>query len=188
MYPAREGFYKVSNASYDLQLRAAGADPVRFKPMSSRVKSWILRTNRVVRAPHIELGELGERKAVDCLKSLHHYRIVATNYRVTLGRGLGGRKVTGEVDIVAYDGETLVFVEVKTRASDELAAPESAVNLRKQRQIARTARRYREMMRLVDEPYRYDVITLVRQGSNFNVDLHKGYFDDSVFRRARFFA
>ena len=45
-----------------------------------------------------------------------------------------------EIDLVAYDGPTVCFVEVKTRASDRFAAPEANVDLRKQRQVTRAAR------------------------------------------------
>ncbi|HYL98451.1 MAG TPA: YraN family protein [Blastocatellia bacterium] len=155
--------------------------------MRASVKRLTSRPKRAVRAPHLDLGERGEREALQFLKRQYGYRIAVTNFRVALGRGLGGKKITGEIDIIAYDGETLVFVEVKTRTSDEVAAPQSAVGLRKQRQIVRAGRRYREMMRIVDEPYRYDVVTLVRKGVDFNIELLKGYFDDGIFQRARFF-
>src|ERR1051325_6074854 len=101
---------------------------------------------RATRAAHLELGERGEAAAREHLNRNEGYEIVATNFLVPLGRGLGGQKLTGEIDIVAYDGAALVFVEVKTRSSDEFAAPERAVDLRKRRQIARSARRYRHLM------------------------------------------
>ena len=138
------------------------------------------------RAAHLELGRRGEAAALAYLKRRHGYEIVATNFLVPLGRSLAGRKLTGEIDIVAYDGPVLVFVEVKTRSSDEFAAPERAVDLRKQRQIARAARRYRRLMNVAGEVYRYDVVTVVAQGGE-RVELLRGYFDDRVFRRGRFF-
>lgn len=139
------------------------------------------------RAAHLELGRHGEAAALAYLKRRHGYEIVATNFLVPLGRGLTGRKLTGEIDIVAYDGPVLVFVEVKTRSSDEFAAPERAVDLRKQRQIARAARRYRRLMNVAGETYRYDVVTVIAHGGSEQVELLRGYFDDRVFRRGRFF-
>ena len=69
--------------------------------------------------------------------------------------------VQAEIDIVAYEGETLCFVEVKTRASDRFAAPETNVDLRKQRQITRAARVYRRILGLASTPHRYDVISVL---------------------------
>ncbi|HJQ22733.1 MAG TPA: YraN family protein [Blastocatellia bacterium] len=146
-----------------------------------------LRAGRVRRAAHLELGERGEALARDYLKHNEGYEIVLTNFRVPLGRSLAGQKLTGEIDLVAYDGATLCFVEVKTRSSDEFAAPERAVDLRKQRQIARAARRYRQLMNVTAEAYRYDVVTVVARADGLRVELLRGYFDDGVFRRSRFF-
>src|SRR5215207_1794092 len=115
---------------------------------------------RAARAAHLELGERGERVAMEYLRE-EGFDIIATNYRVPLGRSSGGQKVTGEIDIIAYDDGMLVFVEVKTRTSDELVAPERAVDFRKQRQIARAARRYRRLMKVAHEPHRYDVVTVI---------------------------
>src|ERR671912_230858 len=72
-----------------------------------------------------------------------------------------GALVQAEIDLVAYDGDTLCFVEVKTRRSDEFAAPEANVDLRKQRQITRAARAYRRAFGLTSAQHRYDVVSLV---------------------------
>ena len=139
------------------------------------------------RAAHLELGERGERAAVEYLIEREGFEIVATNFRVPIGRGLRGQKVTAEVDVIAYDEETLVFVEVKTRTSDEMIAPERAVDLRKQRQIARAARRYRRLMNIVDEPYRYDVVTVIPEPAGNRIELLRSYFNDRVFLQGKFF-
>src|SRR6185295_9574774 len=138
-------------------------------------------------AAHLELGERGERLALDYLKHYEGYQIVVTNFRVPLGRGFRGQKQSGEIDIVAYDAGTLAFIEVKTRTSDELVAPERAVDLRKQRQIARASRRYRQLMKVMDEPYRYDVVTVLPDSRGDQIELIRGYFDDRVFQRSRYF-
>jgi putative endonuclease len=138
-------------------------------------------------AAHLELGARGEQAALDYLKEVEGFRIVATNYRLPLGRNLRNQKITGEIDIIAYDEETLVFVEVKTRSSADFAAPERAVDLRKQRQIARTARKYRQLMKLTDTPHRYDVVTVIAGGEGNKIDLLRFYFDDRVFHRGRYF-
>ena len=110
-----------------------------------------------------------------------------TNFLVPLGRGFSGQKLTGEIDIIAYDGPTLVFIEVKTRRSDEFVAPERAVDLRKQRQIARAARRYRQLMNVMREAYRYDVVTVIARADGDQIELLRSYFDDRIFQRSRFF-
>src|ERR1041385_6094388 len=137
-----------------------------------------LRRRRAVRPAHLELGELGEQKAYEYLTKYEGYRVVATNFVVSLGRGLRGGKLTAEIDLIAYDGETLAFIEVKTRTSNELVAPERAVTLRKQRQIARAARRYRRLMKVEGELYRYDVVTVIPVATGVDIELLRGYFDD----------
>ncbi|HYP27148.1 MAG TPA: YraN family protein [Blastocatellia bacterium] len=139
------------------------------------------------RARHLALGARGERAALEYLKEFEGFNVVATNFRVALGRGLRGKRLTAEIDIIAYDGGTLVFVEVKTRTSDEVAAPERAVDLRKQRRIARAAHRYRHLMRVSGESYRYDVVTVIPGERADRIELLRNYFDDGVFRKGRYF-
>jgi putative endonuclease len=150
------------------------------------IKRLLLRTRRAVRPPHLALGSFGEAQALDYLKRAG-YRIVAANYRIPLGRGASGRKINAEIDIIAYDGDTLVFVEVKTRSSEEFVPAQAAVDLQKQRQIARAAHRYRHVMKVFGEPYRYDVVTVVTDPDGAKIELLRGYFDDSVFHRGRYF-
>ena len=124
------------------------------------------------------LGDEGERLAVAYLKGLG-YRIVATNMRVPLGHAASGRAVIGEVDVVAYDGATLAFVEVKTRRREGLVATERAVGARKRRLLARAARRYRALFGVAHDPYRFDVVTvLAPPDGRPRVRLIKGYFSD----------
>jgi putative endonuclease len=124
------------------------------------------------------LGDEGERLAVAYLKGLG-YRVVATNLRVPLGHAASGRAVVGEVDVVAYDGATLAFVEVKTRRREGLVATERAVGARKRLLLARSARRYRALFGVAADPYRFDVVTvLAPPGAAPKVRLIKGYFSD----------
>lgn len=111
-------------------------------------------------SPALTLGQLGEAYAAAYLEQLG-YRLVAANFTLPVGRNLRGVVVNAEIDIVAYEGETLCFVEVKTRASDWFAPPQVNVDLRKRRQVARAARAYRRLFELDDQPYRYDVVTVV---------------------------
>ena len=111
-------------------------------------------------SPGIELGKLGEQYAAAYLDQLG-YRLVAANFTLPVGRNLRDAVVNAEIDLVAYDGATLCFVEVKTRASDWFAPPQVNVDLRKRRQLARAARAYRRLFELEDQPYRFDVVTVV---------------------------
>ena len=155
--------------------------------MFGAIKRLLPQRDITPRAAHLELGARGERQALEYLVKFEGYRVVAKNFRVPIGRGLKGQKLTAEIDIIAYEADTLVFVEVKTRTSDDLVAPERAVDFRKQRQIARAARRYRQLVDVAGERYRYDVVTIIPGEREDKIELLRGYFDDRVFQRTRFF-
>ena len=140
-------------------------------------------------APHFVLGRRGEELAINHLERVG-YRVVASNFSLPVGRNLRGATINAEIDVVAYDGPTLVFIEVKTRASDEFAPPQINVDLRKRRQIARAARAYRRMFALTGEPYRYDVVTVVLPSDNqqnpavaSRIELLKSFWTDEKLRR-----
>src|SRR5918997_3836502 len=106
------------------------------------------------------LGQLGESYAAAYLEQLG-YRLVAANCTLPVGRNRRGAIINAEIDLVAYDGDTLCFIEVKTRSSDWFAPPEVNVDLRKRRQITRAARVYRQMLGIEKDAHRYDVVTVV---------------------------
>ncbi len=139
-------------------------------------------------ASHFELGRLGEELAIEHLARTG-YRIVAANFRLPIGRNTRDAMVNAEIDIVAYDGPTLCFVEVKTRASDEFAEPQVNVDLRKRRQIARAARGYRRMLGLTGVAYRYDVVTVVLSApgkqitAEPRIELLKNFWTDGKLRK-----
>src|SRR4051812_22680950 len=99
---------------------------------------------------HLTLGELGESYAAAYLQQ-QGFRLVAANFTVPVGRNRRDAIINAELDLVAYDGPILCFIEVKTRASDWFAPPEVNVDRRKRRQIARAAREYRHMFALEGE-------------------------------------
>ena len=98
----------------------------------------------------MKLGERGERIAARFLKRLG-YGIIARNYRCP----------AGEIDIIALDQDTVVFVEVKTRSSTGEPFPESQVNYHKQRQLTRVARTFLAARGSQDPPCRFDVVAAV---------------------------
>jgi len=130
-----------------------------------------------------DLGREGELLAAEFLEQ-NGYRIVLTNFKVPVGRNSKGVQVTGEIDIVALDGETLCFVEVKTRRSEDFTPAITAVDLRKQRQITRTAKTYRRIFGVFEMQYRFDVVTVV---AHFNaspvIELKKAFWNESKFRK-----
>ncbi len=97
----------------------------------------------------LALGESGEAIAARALRRAG-YRILSERYTCPVG----------EVDLVARDGETLVFVEVKTRSSADRYPPAEAVDMRKQRQVARVAEHYLAAIRAGDVPCRFDVVAI----------------------------
>lgn len=96
------------------------------------------------------LGQGGEHYVARYLKN-KGYRILNKNYRCKLG----------EIDIIARDGEELVFIEVKTRSGLSHGSPAEAVDTRKQRQISRAAQWYLTEQTLFDSPARFDVISVL---------------------------
>lgn len=102
-------------------------------------------------AAHLALGAWGERMAVRTLKK-SGWRILGSGVRF-------GPK--NELDIVARDGDTLVFVEVKTRRNETFARPGSAVGRDKQRSLSRAAMRYLRDVRERPAYIRFDIIEVV---------------------------
>lgn len=140
-------------------------------------------------APHLLLGRQGERLAAERLEQLG-YTLVASNFTLPVGRNLRGALVRAEIDLVAYEGSTLCFIEVKTRRSDWFAAPEANVDLRKQRQIARAARAYRRMFGLAGTPYRYDVVSVILPPEDLSascprLEVLRNFWTDEKFRKPR---
>jgi len=82
----------------------------------------------------------------------------------------------GEVDIIAKDGETLVFVEVKTRRSGRFGAPEEAVTPKKQEILRRTAEGYVILKNLNNVECRFDVVSVSMNNGNATCTLLKDCF------------
>lgn len=178
-------------------MRWQNLDPRRWKsaaeqPAASEAAAVIDDHSTTTRlAPHLALGRRGEALAALHLESAG-YRLVAANFTLPVGRNLRGALLHAEIDLVAYDGPTLCFIEVKTRASDWYAPPEANVDLRKQRQVARAARAYRRMFGLTNAPYRYDVVSVIVPHDESNaslpptrIELFRNFWTDDKFRKRR---
>ena len=113
----------------------------------------------------MKLGEKGEGVAVKFLRE-KGYKIIAQNFKTRIG----------EIDIIARDGETLAFIEVKTRESIEYGQPFEAVNRFKKRKIANVASLY--LMRLKEiPPCRFDVVSIYYEKGVPEVELITDAFE-----------
>lgn len=97
-----------------------------------------------------EIGLLGEEIAADFLRR-KGYRLLERNIRI--GRG--------EIDLVALDGETLVFVEVKTRKGLRYGHPSESITPRKRRQLSKLALLYLQRRDISDVSCRFDIISIL---------------------------
>lgn len=140
----------------------------------------ITKGNSSVIAP---LGKVGEELALEHLKE-NGFRIVVTNFKVPVGRNSKGVAVTGEIDIIAIDGKTLCFIEVKTRRSDEFTPIITAVDKQKQRQITRTAKVYRRIFNIHDIEIRYDAVTvLMRDQTEPEINIIKEFWTENSIKK-----
>ena len=110
-------------------------------------------------------GQKAEAMAARFLKR-RGYKIIARNHRTR----------SGEIDIIAREGETLVFVEVKARTSLRYGSAKAAVTPHKQRQVARVALSYLKMTDQSHVKARFDVVTVTRRDGRHTIDLIRNAF------------
>ncbi len=113
------------------------------------------------RAAHLETGTRGEEDAYFYLRR-QGYTVVARNWRTP--------RRHGEIDLIAWEGDTLCFVEVKTRSSRDFAPAEAAVDRAKREELAAVAREY---LRRVEgaPPTRFDALSIYRENPNESADI-----------------
>jgi len=117
------------------------------------------------RIPNISIGARGEKAASAYLKSIG-YTILETNYCNNSGRRLG------EIDIIAKNGNEIVFVEVKTREQTHtLNLPEENINHSKLYKLNKTASYYISSKQLYSNPYRFDAISIISDSKNNKASL-----------------
>lgn len=109
-------------------------------------------------------GKYGEEQAAHLLQK-KGYRILERNYRTNLG----------EIDIIAIDKGTIVFVEVKTRTSDVFGLPFEAVTTKKQEKLKKVALLYLKKFRR-EFPVRFDVISILRGKSSDKIEIFRNAF------------
>lgn len=116
---------------------------------------------------NLSLGKCGEEAALRFLKE-NGYRILEVNLKTKFG----------EIDIVASEKDTLVFIEVKARSSNRFGLPQEAVSAFKQRQIAKSAIAFLKGRKLLDRKARFDVVSVSYCGLPApRIDLIKNAFE-----------
>jgi putative endonuclease len=114
---------------------------------ATRIRSW---WGGRARPRHLRHGELGERAARQYLRK-RRLKFLASNFR----------SARGEIDLVFRDRDCLVFVEVKTRSSEDWTRPAAAVNARKRRLLTRTALDYLRLLRNPPVKLRFDIVEVL---------------------------
>ncbi len=114
----------------------------------------------------LALGKLGEDLAFKEIKRLGYKKIIR-NYRCPLG----------EVDLIARDDDTLVFIEIKTRRGRSIDYAKQAVNARKKRQLSKVALTYMKLNACFDMKARFDVVAVSLQGDEPQIEVIKNAFD-----------
>jgi putative endonuclease len=113
-----------------------------------------------------ELGKKGEELALRFLKK-KGYRLIEKNYVCKLG----------EMDIIAREKDTLVFIEVKTRTSTFFGPPQLAVTSSKQRHLSKVALYYLKEKRLEDVKARFDVVAILLRPKGEEIELIRDAFE-----------
>jgi putative endonuclease len=114
-------------------------------------------------------GKRGEDIACAYLKR-RGYRIVERNYKCPLG----------ELDIMARDGDAIVFVEVKSRKSEEFGDPQLAVGLEKQKKVSRMSLTYLKEKHLYPCNARFDVVAIKMLPDGITIELIQNAFELAV--------
>ncbi|UCH93328.1 MAG: YraN family protein [Candidatus Aminicenantes bacterium] len=104
-------------------------------------------------------GQAGERAAARYLEK-QGYEILENNYRVS----------GAEVDLIAKKDDTLCFVEVKTRGSDDFGLPEEFVDRRKRNKIIRAAKIYTANKKYIDLYVRFDIISVIYKDGDIKIN------------------
>lgn len=115
--------------------------------LAERIGSWLGRSEL---PEHLRRGKLGERAARKHLEQ-KGLKFLTSNFR-------SGR---GEIDLVFRDSDCLVFVEVKTRSSENWVRPAAAVNKRKRRLLSQTALDYLRLLKNPQVKVRFDIVEVL---------------------------
>ncbi len=112
-----------------------------------RIAAWL---NRRPLPAHLQAGQLGERAARRHLKR-HGLKFLTANFRTE----------RGEIDLVMRDKDCLVFIEVKTRSSEEWARPAAAVDAERRRRLTRAGLDYLRLLKFPPVKVRFDIVEVL---------------------------
>jgi len=119
-------------------------------------------------ATHLATGRRGERAA---------YFYLRRRGFVIVARGWRSGMVRGDLDLIAWEGDTLCFVEVKTRTTRAVATAEASVDEDKRRNLRRLARHYLRQLPSSKAPVRFDILSIYfEEGKSAEFDLFRGAF------------
>jgi putative endonuclease len=119
--------------------------------LPGRIKAWWHGTEKPL---HLRHGELGEREAKKHLKR-QGLKFLVANFR----------SPRGEIDLIFRDGDCLVFVEVKTRSSEEWTRPAAAVDKERRGRLTRAALDYLRLLKNPPVKVRFDIVEVLLQDS-----------------------
>jgi putative endonuclease len=141
----------------------------------TKLKGWFGVEESAERPVHLQHGTLGESAARDFLKAAG-LKFLTANFSCR----------DGEIDLIFRDGDTLVFVEVKTRTAGGRTRPSRAVDDRKRRALIRTAKVYLRMLKDGDAvAYRFDVVEVLLVDGNVTEVRHNVNSFHSKMLRSR---
>lgn len=124
--------------------------------------------HRSTEPPHLATGRRGERAAFFYLRQRGF---------VVTARGWRTARANGDIDLVAWEQETLCFVEVKTRTTRAIAPAEAAVDADKKRMLRKMARYYMRQLPARDVPIRFDILSIYFEpGKPADLELIRGAF------------
>jgi putative endonuclease len=115
---------------------------------------------------HLRTGSRGEEEAYFHLRRAG-YVIIARNYRSPRSRS--------ELDLIAWEGETLCFIEVKTRTARDIQPAEVAVDPEKQRDLSRVAREFLRKMK-GSPAFRFDIVSVYFESGKAEIELFRNAF------------
>lgn len=113
-----------------------------------------------------DLGKLGEELALKKIKGLG-YKCIARNYRCPMG----------EVDLIAKDGDCLVFIEIKTRKGKSLGYAKEAITPLKKRKLSKVALAYMKSNNCSDVQSRFDVVAINLNGGKEEIEVIQNAFE-----------